>query len=214
VFADLLRQPGVVERMELRSSFGFMAFHGGLEAGTELVAGAAAEAADASLYAVVQPPDLIWHIPSSRVSPNGSECLARFLGHVDVVVAVHGYGRQGRPLDLLLGGRNRPLAAALGRHLRSTMPGFTIVDDIDDIPVELRGLNVANPVNRPTLGGVQLELPPRARGTSADPRLRHEGCAPVDGVVAGLAATAERWTAAHRRSGGHARRKVGRPQET
>ena len=34
-FADLLAAPGVVEVAELRSRFGFLAFHGGLEAGTE-----------------------------------------------------------------------------------------------------------------------------------------------------------------------------------
>jgi phage replication-related protein YjqB (UPF0714/DUF867 family) len=211
VFAELLRQPGVVETVELRSPFGFMAFHGGLEAGTELIAAAAAEAAGASLYAVTQPPDLLWHIPSSQVSPAGSERLARFLQHVEVVVAVHGYGRRGRPADLLLGGRNRALAALLAGQLREAAPGFTVIDDLDEIPVELRGLHVDNPVNRLPLGGVQLELPPRARGASPDPRLRHQPGHPGAGVVAGLAATAERWAAGHARPGGRCRDIRGAP---
>ena len=39
MFAELLRQPGVEEVLELRSSFGFLAFHGGsLEAETDTIA--------------------------------------------------------------------------------------------------------------------------------------------------------------------------------
>src|SRR5690348_6589020 len=103
-----------------------MAFHGGLEAGTELVAARAAEAARASLYAVVQPADLIWHVPSSKVTPAGSPRLARFLDHVEVAIAVHGYGRPGRPADVLLGGRNRALAAEVARRLRDATSGLCI----------------------------------------------------------------------------------------
>jgi phage replication-related protein YjqB (UPF0714/DUF867 family) len=195
VFDELLRQPGVVETVELRSSFGFMAFHGGLEGGTEVIATAAAEGAAASLYAVVQPPDLSWHVPSSRVSSTQSEQLTRFFDHVDVVIAVHGYGRAGRPNDLLLGGRNRLLAAELARRLRTTTTGFAVIDDLEDIPVELRGLHSANPVNRARHAGVQIELPPRARGSSPDPRQRGRLCLPAPGIVDGLIAAAEAWTA-------------------
>ena len=38
--------------------------------------------------------------------------------------------------------------------------------DLATIPVELRGLHPDNPVNRPRQAGVQIELPPRVRGTS------------------------------------------------
>ena len=93
MFDELLRQPGVRETVELRSEFGFMAFHGGLEAGTEIIATEAAERSGASLYAVVQPPELTWHVPSALVWPEHSDALTRFLGHVEVVIAVHGYGR-------------------------------------------------------------------------------------------------------------------------
>jgi phage replication-related protein YjqB (UPF0714/DUF867 family) len=165
VFADLLRQPGVTEVVELRSTFGFLAFHGGsLEQMTDQVAADAAARAGASLYAVIQPPDLRWHVPSRLVDPAASEGLAAFLAHVDVAVAVHGYGRAGRWTDILLGGANRELASDLGRHLQAALPDYRIVHGIDDVPPELRGLNPDNPVNRPRGGGVQLELPPRVRG--------------------------------------------------
>src|SRR6266568_8973113 len=125
---ELLRQPGVVETVELRSAFGFMAFHGGLEGGTETVAAQAARRAAASLYLVVQPPSLVWHIPSHFVSPDHSPGLARFLEHVEVAVAVHGYGRRARPDDLLLGGTNRMLSALLAASFRHLYDGFPVVD--------------------------------------------------------------------------------------
>jgi phage replication-related protein YjqB (UPF0714/DUF867 family) len=163
-FAELLAHDGVEEDLELRSTFGFMAFHGGnLEEGTDLVAAAAAERAGASLYAVRQPPTLRWHVPSIEVAPDESEALMSFLGHVDVVVAVHGYGRDGLWTSLLLGGHHRRLASHMAEHLRGAMPGYQVVDDLDDIPPDLRGVHPRNPVNLPRGGGVQLELPPRTR---------------------------------------------------
>src|SRR5689334_3273177 len=96
MFAELLAHDGVEEICELRSTFGLMAFHGGnLEAATDVIAGEAASRAGASLYAVVQPPSLRWHIPSTEVRPSESPRLAAFIDHVDVVVAVHGYGADG-----------------------------------------------------------------------------------------------------------------------
>ena len=165
MFADLLRQPGVEEVVELRSSFGFLAFHGGsLEQQTDAIAAEAARRAGASLYAVLQPPDLRWHIPSRLVDPAASPALGAFLDHVDTVVAVHGYGREGRWTDILVGGLHRQLAARLGQHLAEALPEYRVVHELDDIPPELRGRHPDNPVNRARGGGVQLELPPRVRG--------------------------------------------------
>jgi len=131
MFADLLGSDGVTEVCRLRSRFGFMAFHGGsLERGTDAVATMAADAAGASLYAVLQPPDLRWHVPSQLVDPEASEVLAGFLAHVDVVVAIHGYGRHGWWTTLLLGGGNRALAHELGAVLRTALPHYTVVDEI------------------------------------------------------------------------------------
>ena len=122
-FAELLTLPGVEEHCELRSTFGFMAYHGGaLEEATDVVARAAAEQAGASYYGVHQPEGMRHHIPSTKIRPQASEALARFLGHVDVVVTIHGYGRRGFFTSVLLGGRNRVLADHVASHLRPQAP--------------------------------------------------------------------------------------------
>jgi phage replication-related protein YjqB (UPF0714/DUF867 family) len=144
-----------------------MAFHGGsLEEMTDVIAARAAEASGASFYGVLQPKDLKWHIPSIQFDPVHSEPLARFIEHVDVVITVHGYGRVDHWATLLLGGGNRPLAEHVGGHLAARLPAYEIRTDIELIPTELRGLHPRNPVNLPGGGGVQIELPPRVRGSS------------------------------------------------
>ncbi|MDQ3145419.1 MAG: poly-gamma-glutamate hydrolase family protein [Actinomycetota bacterium] len=164
-FAELLATPGVTEVLEVRSTFGFLAFHGGsLERVTDVVATAAAERAGASVYAVVQPDELRRHLPSTDVGPGDSPALSRFLDHVEVAVALHGFGRAGSWTSLLLGGGNRDLAAHVGRCLAAALPDHEVVTELDRIPTELRGLHRRNPVNLPPGGGVQLELPPRVRG--------------------------------------------------
>jgi phage replication-related protein YjqB (UPF0714/DUF867 family) len=167
MFAELLAHPDVDEVCELRGRFGFMAYHGGgLEVMTDVIAGAAARRAGASYYGVHQPTGMDRHIPSIEVSPDDSEALAAFIGHVDVVITVHGFGRAGLFTSLLLGGRNRPLATHLADHLSSRLPAYSILTDVDLIPRELRGMHARNPVNLPRHQGVQLELPPRVRGSS------------------------------------------------
>ncbi|MGQ0830893.1 MAG: poly-gamma-glutamate hydrolase family protein [Microthrixaceae bacterium] len=195
-FAELLAHDGVEEEVTLRSTFGFMAFHGGnLEEGTDGIAAAAAEASGASLYAVRQPVDLRWHIPSVEVTPEDSPALAGFLEHVEVAVAIHGYGREGMWTTLLLGGANRPLAAHVAGHLRAGMPTYVVIDDIEAVPRELRGVHRANPVNRCAGGGVQLELPPRVRSRVPMWADLPEG-APIphgEDLVEALAAAARAW---------------------
>lgn len=186
---DLLAHDGVEERCVLRSSVGLMAFHGGnLERGTDLIAAAAAERAGASLYAVLQPPDLRWHVPSHEFRPDRSPALSAFVDHVDVAIAVHGYGRHGMWTTLLAGGTHRPLAAALGDALRERLgDGFTVVADLEAIPRELRGVHPRNPVNLPRHGGVQLELPPRVRRRTGAPTYQP---AYEEAVIAALAEVA------------------------
>jgi phage replication-related protein YjqB (UPF0714/DUF867 family) len=164
VFADLLAHPGVDESSEIAGRVGFLALHGGLERGTAEIARAAATRSGASWYAVVQPPDLRWHVPSHRFDPEVSPHLARVLDHCDLVVSIHGYGREGLWTTLLLGGDDRRCARALGTCLRGALPEYEVLDDLDAIPRELRGVDPRNPVNRARGGGVQLELPPRVRG--------------------------------------------------
>jgi len=168
-WAELLGHPEVVEGAVKRSPVGVMAFHGGLEAGTAEIAEATAEASGASLYFVNQPAALRWHVPSRSVDPAHSPVLADWLAHVEVAIAIHGYGRIRQPRRILLGGRNRELADRLGRHLLGAVTGFDVVTDLDRIPSELRGLHPDNPVNRPRSAGVQVELPPSARGTTSRP---------------------------------------------
>ncbi len=55
------------------------------------------------------------------------------------------------------------LAGSLALVLRDALPQYRFVDDLEVMPPELRGVHPANPVNRPRLGGVQIELPPRIR---------------------------------------------------
>lgn len=195
-FDELLSEPGVEEVLALRSRVGFLAFHGGsLERMTDVVAIDAAERSGASVYAVVQPPGLRWHIRSVDVSPDASPALRAFVDHVEVAIAIHGFGREGYWTSLLLGGTNRRLAAHVGRHLRPALADYTVVDDLDGIPIELRGLHPRNPVNLPRLGGVQIELPPRVRGTTP----HWEGwegpghCPPMEALVRGLADAVQAW---------------------
>ncbi len=196
-FAELLATDGVREELELRGRVGFMAYHGGsLEEMTDVIAAAAAERSGASYYAVLQPPNLNWHIPSHKVSPEASPALRTFLEHIDIVITVHGFGRQGYFTSLLLGGQNREFAEHVGGHLRAHLPAYEILTDLDRIPRELRGLHATNPVNLPTRQGVQIELPPRVRGSSpmwADwegPSMTPH----TESLVSGLAAAASSWS--------------------
>jgi phage replication-related protein YjqB (UPF0714/DUF867 family) len=197
-FGRALAEPGAVERLELRSPFGFMAFHGGaLERQTDRIATAAAERGDASLYVVAHPGPHPPHFPSTAVLPEHSAALHTFLHHVEVVVTVHGYGRDGMFTSLLLGGSNRDLAATLRDELSAALPDYDILDDLEAIPRELRGMHRDNPVNVPPLGGVQLELPPRVRGLG--PRWADwDGAGfvpPAAALVDALARVARAWTA-------------------
>jgi phage replication-related protein YjqB (UPF0714/DUF867 family) len=162
---SLLEHPDVEEVCELRGRFGMMAIHGGnLERTTDVIAGEVATLCDASFYAVIQHPPLREHLPSIHFDPSHSERLAAFLDHVDVVIAVHGYGDEARFWDLLLGGRNRALAEHLSSSLRAALPErFGVVTDLEAMPPPLRGQHRDNPVNLPRQEGVQLELPPTVR---------------------------------------------------
>lgn len=193
MLAELLAHPGVEEECRLGSTFGILAFHGGsLERGTDDIAVAAAEASGASLYCVRQPPDLRWHVPSREFDPAASPALAAFVTHVRTAVAVHGYGRAGMWTTLLVGGRNRELATTLGAELRAGLgKGFAVVDDIDEVPVELRGLHPDNPVNRPVMHGAQLELPPRVRPGTGVPTFDPAWPATITAAIGRVAAS---WT--------------------
>ncbi len=194
-FTELLAHPDTVEECELRSTFGFMAYHGGkLEAMTDVIARTAAERAGASYYGLLFPDD-IKHLTSTHFDPDRSPTMAAFLNHVDVVVTIHGYGRVNFWTTLLLGGAHRSLADHVGAHLAAALPDYVVMTDLDQIPEQLRGLHPRNPVNLTRGGGVQIELPPRVRG--AGPLWSSwEGPEPVPhtaSLIDGLVASATNW---------------------
>lgn len=162
-FEDFLAHPGVSERVELAGRVGVMAFHAGLEEGTGAIAAEVAERSGASLYVAEQPEDLQWHVSSHRVVAEASARLASFFGHVDTVIAVHGYGRPHLMRSILLGGQDRSIAEIVAVPLIKRLHGYEVLHRLDDIPRVLRGLHETNPVNVTSGGGVQLELPPRLR---------------------------------------------------
>jgi phage replication-related protein YjqB (UPF0714/DUF867 family) len=206
--ASLLAEPGVDEVVELRGPVGFLALHGGAQDRvTDDIAVAAADASGASLYAVVQPPTLRWHIPSYRYDPAESEQLQSFVDHVEVVISVHGYGvdtwrmdwrppefeetRLGRFHALeafLIGGQNRELAEDVADALRSALPDYEVWDDLNRIPPKASGMDPRNPVNLPLGGGAQVECPPKVRGLGPNASSRDTSV-----LVDALAATASKW---------------------
>ena len=194
--AGLLAVGGVSEELELRSTVGVCALHGGgLERATEVVAREVAARTGSSYYALVQPDGSRRHLPSTRFTSGVSDRLDAFLDRVDTVMSIHGYGRHDDFWAVLVGGANRRLAHHVAGHLRGVLPEqYRVVDDVHAMPHTLRGMHPENPVNRPGGGGVQVELPPSIRwnrdhrdwSDHADtPRSEHLDLL-VDGLVAAL----------------------------
>ncbi len=80
----------------------------------------------------------------------------------------------------------RRCAASIGPH------GYTVIDELDDIPTALRGVHPRNPVNLPPAKGVQLELPPRVRGTTPFSKPEHTE-ALIDGLVDAVRRGRRQW---------------------
>lgn len=195
-FAAILETPGVEEICELRGPIGFMAYHGGhLEWLTDVIARRAADVSGASLYAVVQPEGMHDHFTSTTVDPADSAKLSAFLERVEIVITLHGFGRRGMFSSMLLGGRNRVFAEHIGAAIRCELPAYEVITDIEAIPAPLRGLHERNPVNLPRHQGVQIELPPRVRGSSPlwldweGPELTPH----TESLIAALATAANTW---------------------
>jgi phage replication-related protein YjqB (UPF0714/DUF867 family) len=195
-FGRALAEPGVVEHVELRSPFGFMAFHGGaLERQTDRIAVAAADAAGASLYMVSHPePDrrtspprpstVTPHRPCARSSTtcaSSSPCTA---------TAVTACSRR-----CCWGGRTAGSQRRSGRCSPTPSPTTSCSTTSTRSPGSCAGSTPDNPVNLPPEGGVQLELPPRVRGLG--PRWADwsgDGLVPpAEALVDALAAVARSW---------------------
>jgi phage replication-related protein YjqB (UPF0714/DUF867 family) len=183
---ELLAIPGVKEECVLRSPVGFMALHGGSQdRGTDAIARRVAEECGASLYAIVQPPELRLHLTSHRHDPDQSTVFRGFLDHIRIAISIHGFGRdtfslwtdptrglivepygppdrgaQTGPLTgVIVGGLNPELVQRARTLFSEHCPGFHVADE----RVRL-GFHPKNPVNLPSEHGVQLELPPGLRG--------------------------------------------------
>jgi phage replication-related protein YjqB (UPF0714/DUF867 family) len=89
-------------------------------------------------------------------------------------------------MAVLVGGANRALAARLGARLRAGLPDYDVIDDLDRIPADLRGVHPQNPVNLTRGGGIQLELPHRVRsiGPYRDASYQAHTAALVDALAA------------------------------
>ena len=162
-FRESLARDGVCEMLDLRGPVGLMAFHGGaLERVTDVIAVETARSTESSYYAVLHPDDAP-HVPSRFVDPAHSAKLTTFVDHVDVAVAIHGYGRHDAMFRVLLGGTNREFASHIGAHLEPALPKYEIVTDLASIPRELAGQHPDNPVNRVRNKGVQIEVPAALR---------------------------------------------------
>ena len=156
--------PNIKEELAIRSTSGFMSYHGGtLEKATDVIAREAAEISGSSYYGLVQTSEDPIHFPSTEMMNEQSDKLLTFLNHVQIVITVHGYGREHLFHSILLGGHNRSLAVHLASFLRVALPDYSFETRLEEIPKELRGLHSKNPVNVPPLAGVQLELPPTLR---------------------------------------------------
>ncbi|MBK5268739.1 MAG: poly-gamma-glutamate hydrolase family protein [Acidimicrobiia bacterium] len=156
-FGEFLATDCVREELIIGSGVGLMALHGGFEFGTRRLARSISDLISVSLYTVVQPAGLAWHLPSTSYDRAASPNLHRFLEHVRLVVSFHGYHRPELPDKVLLGGTNRSLAAALDEALG--VEGVPAVSNLAVIPKALRGQHARNPVNIPIEAGVQVELP-------------------------------------------------------
>lgn len=161
MLGELITTEGVHEVYQPGGPVGVMAIHGGLEEGTETMARVVADATGASLYTVVQPKTLWWHVPSIRYDPAESPALTSFIGSVRTAISLHGYGEPGLESTALLGGKNRLFAAAI--HDELVARGVASFLELDSIPKRLRGVHRLNPVNLPPDAGVQIELPMNLR---------------------------------------------------
>lgn len=180
VLDELIATEGVREIAIRRSPVVIMALHGGVEHATFRLAEEIADATDSSLYAVVQPDDFFWHVPSIEFDPAKSAALASMMAHADVAVSLHGFGRPGFEDAVLIGGTHRPLANAIAAAMRAVE--LRAIDRLAAIPVGLRGVHPANPVNLPRNGGVQIEMSSAVRKPPHSARLVEA----VSGVIAGL----------------------------
>ena len=122
MITKLLEREDVSEELELRSTFGFMAYHGGsLEKATDVIAREAAERSNSSYYGLIQSHEDPIHFASTQLLEEKSKSLKLFLDHIQIVVTIHGYGREHLFYSVLLGGWNRQSANHFAPILRTAL---------------------------------------------------------------------------------------------
>ena len=165
MITKLLEREDVNEELELRSSFGFMAYHGGsLEKATDVIAREAAERSNLFPTMALFKAMRIRYILLLHSYLRRKVIYFLFLDHVQIVVTILGYGREHLFYSVLLGGRNRQLADHFTRFFGKHSQIMNLETVLENIPKELRGQHLRNPVNYPPQGR-QLELPPLFAGT-------------------------------------------------
>jgi phage replication-related protein YjqB (UPF0714/DUF867 family) len=147
------------------SKVGVLALHAGLEGGVGSIARQVAVRTGASLLCFWQESsDWRLHLTSSCYDPAMCSELRVFLSQCRVIVSLHGHHRLSLPRSIFVGGGHRGLARKAAFALRLELRDIEVVAALRCIPHGLRGLHPANPVNLAPVGGVQVELPPVARG--------------------------------------------------
>ena len=88
MITKLLEREDVCEELELRSTFGFMAYHGGsLEKATDVIAREAAERSNSSYYGLIQSHEDPIHFASTQLLEEKSKSLKLFLDHIQIAVS-------------------------------------------------------------------------------------------------------------------------------
>jgi phage replication-related protein YjqB (UPF0714/DUF867 family) len=165
---------------EAGAEVGVLALHAGIEGGTGEIGRAVARRTGATLLSFWQPSaDRRYHVTSSLFDPAACVELRSFLERVRFVVSLHGHHRLSHDRHIFVGGRARRAAARLAGALRTGLDGLSVTASLRNMPPGLRGLHPSNPVNRPVDGGVQLELPPCARGYQVSEQNRDEHSLPA-----------------------------------
>lgn len=167
----MAKEREVHEYLQLGGPLGLMAIHGGgIEPGTEEIAGFVAHHSGASLYVYAgrrSGGNLSLHRPSHDGKIEGRALFIQFLNHVKTAISIHGHGRgQNR---VYVGGLHKSMVQRFVWLARPVLSQYDWISDPKVIPPGLSGRSPCNVVNLPAAKGMQLELPSKLRQTRESP---------------------------------------------